>query len=100
MAGGSNRTRRHNGLPLKMKALQFTAIDRVDLVEIDAPTPGPDEVLIRTGAATICTSDLQDLHENPFGIDLPVILGHEGAGTIVATGPDVTGLQAGDRVAA
>jgi threonine dehydrogenase-like Zn-dependent dehydrogenase len=83
-----------------MKALQFTALDRVDLVEIDIPTPDHDEVLIWTGAATICTSDLQDLHENAFGIDLPVILGHEGAGTIVATGPDVTGLQAGDRVAA
>ena len=83
-----------------MKALQFTAIDRVDQVEIDVPTLGPDEVLIRTGAATICTSDLQDLHENPFGIDLPVILGHEGAGTVVATGPAVTGVRVGDRVAA
>ena len=35
---------------LPMKALQFTAIDRLDLVEIPVPVPGPNEVLIRTGA--------------------------------------------------
>lgn len=83
-----------------MKALQFTAIDRLDLVEIDPPVPAADQVLIRTGAATICTSDLHDLRGNPFDIKLPVILGHEGAGTIVALGDEVTGLQVGDRVAA
>jgi 2-desacetyl-2-hydroxyethyl bacteriochlorophyllide A dehydrogenase len=83
-----------------MQALQFTAIDQLDLVDIEVPTPAPDQVLIRTGAATICTSDLHDLRGNPFGITLPVILGHEGAGTITALGDAVTGLEVGDRVAA
>jgi len=83
-----------------LKALQFTAIDQLDLVEIPVPTPGPDQVLIRTGAATICTSDIQDLRENAFGIELPVVFGHEGAGTIAAIGSEVTGLAVGERVAA
>jgi len=83
-----------------MKALQFQDIDRLELVEIDPPEPGADQVLIRTGAATICTSDLHDLRGNPFGIALPVILGHEGAGTVAAVGAEVRNIAVGDRVAA
>jgi threonine dehydrogenase-like Zn-dependent dehydrogenase len=83
-----------------MRALRLEGIDRLELVEVDCPTISADQVLVRTGAATICTSDLQDIHGNPFAIDLPVILGHEGAGTIVETGAAVTGLRVGDRIAA
>lgn len=83
-----------------MRALQFTDINQVDLVEIDIPAPGPREVLIRTGATTICTSDIQDIRDNAFDAELPLILGHEGAGTIVAIGTEVTGVAVGDRVAA
>ena len=83
-----------------MKALQFTAIDQLNLVDIEPPTPAPDQVLIRTGASTICTSDLHDLRGNPFNIELPIILGHEGAGTIAAVGAAVRDLAVGDRVAA
>lgn len=86
--------------PARMQALQFTAIGQVDLIEIEVPTPGPREVLIRTGATTICTSDLQDVRDNAFDAPLPLILGHEGAGTVVAIGADVTDVAVGDRVAA
>jgi threonine dehydrogenase-like Zn-dependent dehydrogenase len=56
--------------------------------------------LVRTGAATICTSDLNDVRANPFNIPLPVTLGHEGAGTVAAVGAGVRGFQVGDLVAA
>jgi threonine dehydrogenase-like Zn-dependent dehydrogenase len=82
-----------------VKALQLEAINQVSLVEIDPPAIGEDELLIRTGAATICTSDLNDIRKNPFGIELPVILGHEGAGTVAAVGRRAAGFQVGDRVA-
>lgn len=83
-----------------MKALHFEAIGRLHLVEVEPPRIAPDQLLIQTGAATICTSDLHDLQGNPFGIELPVILGHEGAGTVVEVGADVTGSRVGDRIAA
>jgi len=83
-----------------MKALRFEAIGRLDLVEVEMPRTAPDQLLVRTGAATICTSDLHDLQGNPFDIELPVILGHEGAGTVVEVGADVTGFRVGDRIAA
>lgn len=83
-----------------MKALQLTRPQTVELVEIPRPAAGAHEVLILTGASTICTSDVIDIRSNPFGIALPVIMGHEGAGTVAALGPEVGGLTVGDRVAA
>jgi 2-desacetyl-2-hydroxyethyl bacteriochlorophyllide A dehydrogenase len=83
-----------------MKAIQLSGIDHLALVDIVPPVPGPGEVLIRTGASTICTSDIHDLRANPFGINFPVILGHEGAGTVVATGAGVRDLIPGQRAAA
>jgi 2-desacetyl-2-hydroxyethyl bacteriochlorophyllide A dehydrogenase len=56
-------------------------------------------LLIRTGAATICTSDLNDIRANPFGIPLPTVMGHEGAGTVAEVGSNVKGFKPGDRVA-
>lgn len=63
------------------------------------PKPGPGEVLIRTDATTICTSDLNDIAHNPFGIVCPRVLGHEGAGVIEAAGDDAP-FSRGDHVAA
>jgi threonine dehydrogenase-like Zn-dependent dehydrogenase len=83
-----------------MKALRLEGIDWLTLIDAEPPRPAAGQVLIRTGAATICTSDLHDLRGNPFDIELPVILGHEGAGTVMAIGADVRTIAVGDRVAA
>lgn len=83
-----------------MRALQFQAIGQLAEVRLPVPEPRPDEVLVQTAAATICTSDLNDLAHNPFGIQLPRVLGHEGAGIIAAVGSQVRRLHLGDRVAA
>lgn len=82
-----------------MKALMLGDIDLLELVDISSPDFSPDELLVCTGASTICTSDIHDIHQNPFGIQLPVVLGHEGAGTVVAAGKAVEGFKPGDRVA-
>lgn len=82
-----------------MKAVALKTIGQVELIEIPVPAITEDQLLIKTGAATICTSDLADIRSNPFGIQLPVVLGHEGAGTVVAVGRAVQGFKVGDRVA-
>lgn len=86
-------------IPQKMKALQLRAINQLALTELPVPVPGPGEVLIRTIATTICTSDLHDIRANPFGIRLPNVLGHEAAGIIVACGSGVEGLKPDRHVA-
>jgi len=83
-----------------MEALQLQGINQLVQVRVPVPRPKANEVLIRTQAATICTSDLHDLRKNPFGIQYPRIMGHEGAGIIVECGADVRDLPPGTRVAA
>lgn len=83
-----------------MRALQLREVGLLEEVELPVPSPKPDEVLIRTVATTICTSDLADISHNPFGTVLPRVLGHEGAGLVVGVGEGVAGLKVGDRVAA
>jgi L-idonate 5-dehydrogenase len=63
---------------------------------------GANDVKIRIGAGGICGSDLHYYHHGGFGtvrINEPMILGHEIAGTVIATGANVSGVQAGDKVA-
>jgi len=83
-----------------VNGLRLLTGGKVDLVDVVVPDPGEDQLLVRTGVALICTSDLRDIQSNPFGIKLPVVLGHEGSGTVVSVGRKVSGLAPGDRVAA
>lgn len=85
--------------PGMMRALQLQGINKLEEAEIALPHGGRDEVVIRTKASTICTSDLFDISSNSFGIKLPKVLGHEASGTVVACGEDVDFLQPGDVVA-
>lgn len=83
-----------------MKALVLEGIGRLVMKDVPVPSPRPGNVLIKTGAATICTSDLNDIDHNPFDVPLPIVIGHEGAGTIAALGEGVTGFSVGQAVAA
>jgi threonine dehydrogenase-like Zn-dependent dehydrogenase len=87
-------------VPDTMQALQMRGLADLAAAELPVPTPGPRELLIRTIAATICTSDLHDLARNPFGIMLPRVLGHEAAGVVAACGAEVVKFAPGMRVAA
>ncbi|GAA3162271.1 NAD(P)-dependent alcohol dehydrogenase [Blastococcus jejuensis] len=86
-----------------MHALQMTAWQSdPELREVPDPRPGPGEVLVRTGAAGVCHSDMHVLHEFPAGIfpwELPFTLGHENAGWVAELGAGVTGLEVGQPVA-
>ena len=67
----------------------------VEEVELDGPKEG--EVLIKTGAAGICRSDYHFMKGEAKTM-LPVVLGHEGAGTVEAVGPGVSTVKPGDNV--
>lgn len=84
-----------------MKAAIFDAVGApLRIGDVPDPTPGPDEVVLRTAACGICGSDLHITEDPvPFGIGAGFVLGHEIAGEVVATGAAVTDLRPGDRVA-
>jgi threonine 3-dehydrogenase len=75
------------------------------VVTRDHPEPvvGEADVLLEVAAASVCGTD-RELYEwtpsaQAFGLDLPVVLGHEVSGTVLEVGQNVTGLHVGDRVA-
>ncbi len=82
-----------------MLAAQITAPEKVELVEVKRPAPGPGEVLIEVAAAGICGTDLHIYH-GEYEADYPIIAGHEFSGTVAAVGDGVTGYRPGDRVTA
>lgn len=59
--------------------------------------PRADEVLVRVQAAGICHTDVS-VADGKFGTPFPIVVGHEGAGTVEAVGAAVEGLAPGDRV--
>jgi L-iditol 2-dehydrogenase len=70
----------------------------VEVREVGVPAIEDHEVLIKTRAAGFCGTDLEIVHGD-FKTAIPVIMGHEGAGEVVAAGRSVTGVKTGDRVA-
>ncbi len=82
-----------------MQALVKTGkgVGLVELREVPVPTIGDNEVLIEVKAAGICGTDLH-IFQDQFPYWPPVILGHEFAGVIAATGKNVTNWKVGDRV--
>ena len=70
---------------------------------VPEPSPGEGEVLVKVAATSICGTDLHVFEWTPsaqaFEPTLPVVIGHESAGTVVAVGTGVHGLRVGDRVA-
>jgi aryl-alcohol dehydrogenase len=67
------------------------------LVTLDLDGPGPGEVLIRIAATGICHTDVKAATA-ASPVPGPVVLGHEGAGVVVAVGPGVTKVAPGDHV--
>ncbi|MDT0475292.1 zinc-binding dehydrogenase [Streptomyces sp. DSM 41014] len=69
----------------------------LEVTDIALPAPGPGRVRVRLAAAGVCHSDLS-LSDGTMRVPVPAVLGHEGAGTVVAVGDDVTGVAPGDQV--
>ena len=66
--------------------------------EVDLEGPREGEVLVEIKATGICHTDAFTLSgDDPEGL-FPAILGHEGAGVVVETGPGVASLAVGDHV--
>lgn len=71
----------------------------LEIREIERPDPGPGEILVKIEASGVCHTDLHAAEGDwPVKPTPPFIPGHEGVGTVAATGPGVTLVKEGDRV--
>ena len=76
----------------------LTAQGRLAVAELELDPPGPGEALIRVEASGVCHTDLHFLQTGGWGHQLPVLLGHEGAGVVEEVGEGVVHVGVGDRV--
>src|SRR6266513_451523 len=84
----------------KMLAAVFQKPCQIEMMEVDRPEIGPDEVLVKVGANTICGTDVRIFRgEKTKGIPLPTILGHEMAGDVHKVGQHARGYEVGAAVA-
>lgn len=87
---------------MSMKAVFFPGDKKVEIREVDIPTPGQGEVLVQLKASAICRSDMSLYHGTSVfegtetGCTVP---GHEPAGVITEVGAGVEKFKTGDRVA-
>ena len=82
-----------------MKAVMFEAFRaRPEIVVLPDPAPEPHGVVLKVEATGVCRSDWHGWMGHDPDIRLPHVPGHELAGTVVATGREVTRWTRGDRV--
>lgn len=70
----------------------------LELGEVEVPEPGPGQLLVDVAAAGVNFIDTYQ-RSGVYSMQLPFTPGSEGAGEIVAVGPDVDGFSVGERVA-
>ena len=82
-----------------MQAVRFIGLGRqAEIEDVQKPSPGPGQVVVKIGGAGVCHSDLHVMHED-LGFTPPFTLGHENAGWVAELGDGVTGVKEGDAVA-
>ena len=82
-----------------MRAVAVIEPNKVEVVELDPPSPGPYQALVRTEAAALCNATDGKLVAGHFpGVtDYPLMLGHETAGIIETVGEKARNFTVGDR---
>jgi 2-desacetyl-2-hydroxyethyl bacteriochlorophyllide A dehydrogenase len=83
-----------------MRAIVIERPNEVALRDVDTPTCGPDDVLVRSHKAGVCRTDLEVLRGelSPRWVRYPCIPGHEWSGTVAEVGMNVRDLSPGERV--
>ena len=86
-----------------MPAVFLPGSRRVEVREVEKPSPGPGQVVVRTRASAICGSDLRAIYrpvDQGVGPEAyrGVVAGHEPCGEVESIGPGVVDYAVGDRV--
>jgi alcohol dehydrogenase, propanol-preferring len=93
-----------------MKSLQLTEFGQhLEWRDYETPQPTGSEVLLKVAACGVCHSDLhiwegyyelgdeKRIYVKDRGVQLPLTMGHEVVGTVVACGPDANGCKPGEQ---
>jgi 2-desacetyl-2-hydroxyethyl bacteriochlorophyllide A dehydrogenase len=81
-----------------MKAVVVDEPGAVRVADVPAPTPGPNDVVLKVGACGICGTDVHIIDGEFPPTVYPIVIGHEFGGEVTAVGDNVSGFKVGDRV--
>lgn len=85
-------------MPLTYRAAILHAAKQPLTIETVTASPlRPTDVLVRIRAAGLCHTDLEVI-EGGLRYPMPIVLGHEAAGTVEEVGPEAKGVAVGDHV--
>ena len=93
-AAGASAPKAQGGVPSKARVAMLTKLEHFDLNEYPVPALGDDDILVKVEGCGVCGTDAHEFKRDPFGL-IPVALGHEGTGEIVAMGKNVKKDSAG-----
>ena len=84
-------------IPKTAHVAVLTAPEHFEVKEYPMPAVGDDDILVKVEGCGVCGTDAHEFKRDPFGL-IPVALGHEGTGEIVAMGKNVKNDTAGKPV--
>ena len=99
----SSPVSQNKAIPEKARVAVLTDLEHFDVKEYPIPKLGDGDILVKVEGCGVCGTDAHEFKRDPFGL-IPVALGHEGTGEIVAMGKNVKcdsagkPLKVGDKV--
>ncbi|MEG1621601.1 MAG: zinc-binding dehydrogenase [Oscillospiraceae bacterium] len=76
-------------IPKTAKVAMLTKLNKFEVKEFPIPKIGDNDILVKVEGCGVCGTDVHEWRSDPFGL-IPVVLGHEGTGEIVAMGKNIT----------
>lgn len=83
--GGSSAAAPASGMA---RVAMLTAAKQFEVKEFPIPTVGDDEIIVKVEGCGVCGTDVHEWKGDPFGF-IPLVLGHEGTGSIMAIGKNI-----------
>jgi len=84
-------------IPKTAKVATLTAPKKIEVKEFPIPALEDNDILVKVEGCGVCGTDVHEWRQDPFGI-IPVTLGHEGTGEIIALGKNVKFDTAGNPI--
>lgn len=84
-------------IPKTGKVAMLTGEKKIEVKEFSIPALQDDDILVKVEGCGVCGTDVHEWKGDPFGI-IPVTLGHEGTGEIIALGKNIKFDTAGNPI--
>ena len=100
---GGSAASASGAVPKTAKVAMLTAAKHIEVKEFPIPALEDDDILVKVEGCGVCGTDVHEWKGDPFGL-IPVVLGHEGTGEVIALGKNVkfdtagNPLKVGDKI--